>query len=114
MTALTKQLILSVSTALALATGMAYAQTHDTHGKSNAHDELASWTSGVVKKVDVSQRKITLTHEDIQNLQMPGMTMVFNVKNAKLLDGLAVDDPVKFVAIQDGQRYFVTDIKLSR
>ncbi len=66
------------------------------------------------KKVDLSQKKITIKHEDIKNLQMPGMTMVFNVKSIKLIEGLSTGDSVKFVATQEGERFFVTDIKPNR
>lgn len=114
MTAMTKKIIFSVSTVLALVSGMAQAQTHEGHATSGVQAEAASWTSGEVKKVDVSQKKITIKHEEIKNLQMPGMTMVFNVKNPKLLEGLTTGDSVKFVATQEGERYFVTDIKLNR
>lgn len=116
MTAITKKLILSVSAVFAISFGAAQAQTqtHEDHVKSGMHGETASWTSGEIKKMDVSQKKITIKHEDIKNLQMPSMTMVFNVKNPKLLEGLLTGDGVKFVAAQEGERYFVTDIKLNR
>ena len=114
MTAITNKLILSVLAVFAISFGIAQAQTHEEHVKSGLHGETTSWTSGEVKKVDVSQKKITIKHEDIKNLQMPGMTMVFNVKNTKLLEELAAGDSVKFVAAQEGERYFVTDIKSIR
>jgi Cu/Ag efflux protein CusF len=114
MTVIAKQIVLSVSTVLAMSWGVAHAQTHDGHAQGGVQAEAISWTAGEVKKVDVSQKKITLKHEEIKNLQMPGMTMVFNVKNPKLLEGLTAGDSVKFVAAQEENRYFVTDIKSNR
>jgi Cu(I)/Ag(I) efflux system protein CusF len=116
MTVITKKLILSVSAVFAISLGAAQAQTqsHEDHVKSGVHGEVTSWTTGEIKKVDVSQKKITIKHEDIKNLQMPGMTMVFNVKNIKLIERLSTGDSVKFVAAQEGERYFVTDIKPNR
>lgn len=113
MTAITKKLILSALAVFAISLSAAQAQTqsHEDHVKSGVHGEAAFWTAGEIKKVDVSQKKITIKHEDIKNLQMPGMTMVFNVKNIKLIEGLSIGDSVKFVAAQEGERYFVTDIK---
>ena len=70
-----------------------------------------AWTQAEVKKVDTAQKKITLQHGDIQNLNMPGMTMVFNVKNAALLQGVQAGDHVQFIAAQEGERYFVTQLK---
>ncbi|CDS53415.1 putative exported protein [Polaromonas sp. CG9_12] len=37
----------------------------------------AKLTSGEVRKIDTEQGKLTIKHEAIENLQMPGMTMVF-------------------------------------
>ncbi len=53
---------------------------------------------GEVRKVDLLQGKITLKHGFIENLGMPGMTMVFKVADAKLLDGIKPGDKVRFVA----------------
>jgi len=39
-----------------------------------------------VRKVDKDAKKITLKHGPIKNLDMPPMTMVFQVKDAALLD----------------------------
>jgi Cu/Ag efflux protein CusF len=83
------------------------AHAHEGHH----HAATESWTMAEVKKVDAAQKKITLQHGDIENLNMPGMTMVFNVKNAKLLQGINAGDHVQFTATQEGERYFVTAIK---
>ena len=80
-------------------------------GHNHTEHAATTWTQGEVKKVDLSQKKITLQHGDIQNLNMPGMTMVFNVKNAALLQGVQAGDHVQFIAAQEGERYFVTQLK---
>lgn len=41
-----------------------------------------SYTDGEVKKIDTEQGKITLKHGPIDNLGMPGMTMVFRTDPA--------------------------------
>jgi Cu(I)/Ag(I) efflux system protein CusF len=69
---------------------------------------LAQDTDGEVRKIDKAQSKITLKHGEIKNLNMPGMTMVFRVKDAKLLDSLAAGDKVKFTAEQIDGNYVVT------
>lgn len=53
---------------------------------------------GQVKKVDPAQGKITLKHGPIENLGMPGMTMVFRVSKPEMLDGVNAGDAVKFHA----------------
>jgi Cu(I)/Ag(I) efflux system protein CusF len=43
-------------------------------------------TEGEVRKVDKEAGKVTLKHGEIKNLEMPGMTMVFQVKDPALLE----------------------------
>jgi Cu(I)/Ag(I) efflux system periplasmic protein CusF len=71
---------------------------------------LAQDTDGEVRKIDKAQSKITLKHGEIKSLNMPGMTMVFRVKDAKLLEGLAAGDKVKFTAEQVDGNYVVTQV----
>lgn len=68
-------------------------------------------TQGEVRKIDMEAGKITLKHGDIKNLGMPGMTMVFIVKDKAMIDKLKTGDKVKFKAINDAGKYTVTDIQ---
>ena len=64
-----------------------------------------------VRKIDKDAKKITLKHGPIKNLDMPGMTMVFQVKDAALLDKLAQmapGDRIKFTAEQQQGAFVVT------
>jgi Cu(I)/Ag(I) efflux system periplasmic protein CusF len=66
---------------------------------------------GEVRKIDKAQSKITLRHGEIKNLDMPPMTMVFRVRDAKLLETVAVGDKIRFAAEKDsGGNYVVTQI----
>jgi Cu/Ag efflux protein CusF len=72
---------------------------------------VSAETDGEVRKIDKAQAKITLKHAEIKNLEMPPMTMVFRVKDAKLLETVTVGDKVKFAAEKDsGGNYVVTRI----
>jgi len=51
---------------------------------------------GEVRKIDTSANKITLKHGEIKNLDMPPMTMVFQVKDPVLLAKVKVGDKVQF------------------
>lgn len=53
---------------------------------------------GVVRRIDLANLKITLKHERIPNLDMPGMTMPFSVASPELLRGLRNGDKVLFSA----------------
>ncbi|MDP3169640.1 MAG: copper-binding protein, partial [Polaromonas sp.] len=55
--------------------------------------------------------KITMKHGEIKNLDMPGMTMVFQVKDPALLDQVNAGDKVRFTAEKDGGAIVVTDIQ---
>lgn len=60
-------------------------------------------SSGEVKKIDTEAQKITLKHGEIKSMDMPGMTMVFRVADAAMLDSVKVGDKVKFnVEKRDG------------
>ena len=71
----------------------------------------ADMSDGEVRKVDKENKKITLKHGVIKNLDMPGMTMVFGVKDAAMLDKVKAGEKVKFKAEQTGTAIVVTDIQ---
>lgn len=71
-------------------------------------------TEGEVRKIDKENKKITLKHGDIKNLEMPGMTMVFQVKEAALLDAVKQGDKVRFKAERAGGAIVVTEIQPAR
>lgn len=64
-----------------------------------------------VRKVDKDASKITLKHGPIRNLDMPGMTMVFQVRDKALLDKVAAGDKVRFTAEQLQGAYTVTSLE---
>ena len=71
-------------------------------------------SNGEVRKIDKEGRKITLKHGEIKNLGMPGMTMVFKVRDATLLDKAQVGSKVKFVAASADGEIFVTAIEAAK
>ena len=112
--------------ALLLGSGMALAQTHN-----HAHDapattqaptaasavstETASnglpWAEAEVRRVDATAGKISLKHGDIKNLDMPPMTMVFQLQDKALLGNLKAGDRVRFTADKVNGSYTVVDIQ---
>ncbi len=71
----------------------------------------ADMAEGEVRRVDKAGRKITLRHGEIKSLDMPPMTMVFQVTDAALLDKVAAGDNVRFRADQSGGNYRVIDLQ---
>ena len=70
-------------------------------------------TDGEVRKVDMESKKITIKHGEIKNLNMPGMTMVFQLKDPAMLSQVKAGDKVKFSAEKAGGAIVVTDIELA-
>ena len=68
-------------------------------------------TEAEVRKVDMDAKKVTLKHGPIKNLDMPAMTMVFQVKDAALLDKLKTGDKIKFSVEQQQGAFVVTAVE---
>lgn len=71
----------------------------------------APQSDGEVRKVDLTQGKVTLRHGPLENLGMPAMTMVFKVADPKMLDSLKDGDKVKFTAEKVNGAFTVTAIQ---
>ena len=81
---------------------------------SHSGSSAAGQTEAEVRKVDRDAGKITLKHQEIRNLEMPPMTMVFLVKDAKMLEGVKQGDKVRFTAEKIGGAFTVTAIEPSK
>lgn len=68
-------------------------------------------TDGEVRRVDKDEKKLTIRHGPIQNLDMPAMTMVFQVNDLALLDNVSAGDKIKFTAEKIGGVFTVTGIE---
>lgn len=66
--------------------------------------------TGIVTKVDISIKKVTLSHEPIESLNWPAMSMGFFVKDEKLLNKLTVGETVKFEFIKADKGYVITSV----
>lgn len=69
------------------------------------------YTKGIVKKVDLEKRKVTIIHEELINLEMPAMTMVFAVADEAMLEKLKDGASVEFVADRVQGKLTVTELK---
>ena len=74
----------------------------------------ADMSEGEVRKIDMETKKITLRHGEIKNLGMPGMTMVFQVKDPAMLDKVKAGDKVRFSAEKLNGALVVTNIEAVR
>lgn len=56
-----------------------------------------TFTKGIVKKVDAAAGKVTIIHEELVNLDMPAMTMVFRA-DADVIAQMAEGEEIEFTA----------------
>jgi Cu(I)/Ag(I) efflux system periplasmic protein CusF len=78
---------------------------------SYAQEKVEEMSKGEIRKIDRESKKVTIKHGEIKSLDMPGMTMVFQVKDPAMLDSVKPGDKVKFSAERSGGAIVVTDIK---
>lgn len=80
------------------------------HGSMHAATADRALADGVVKKLDKTAGKVTVTHGPLPN-GMPSMTMAFRIKDSALLDKVkegqkirfAIDDTMTIVRLEAAQ-----------
>jgi Cu/Ag efflux protein CusF len=87
------------------------AQAQQAQGSHDAHHPSVALSDGEVRKIDKDAKKITIKHGPLANLEMPPMTMVFQVKDPAMLDQVKAGDKVKFQAEKVGGAFTVTKIE---
>ncbi len=71
-------------------------------------------TEGEVRKVDKAAGKVTIKHGPLKNLDMPAMTMVFQVKDKAMLDKVKAGDKINFVADKVNGAYTVMQLETAK
>ena len=110
------KMLVAVFLAIAPA-GPAFAQKpsaeHSAH-HAGTQAQSAALSEGEVRKVDKGAKKITIKHGPLINLDMPAMTMVFQVKDPKMIEQVKAGDKVKFSAEKLGGAFTVTKIEQAK
>jgi Cu(I)/Ag(I) efflux system periplasmic protein CusF len=116
--------LMNLTTIFSAASVVLFALAASAHAQSNVADHAAhhpeaaasasasAMAEGEVRKIDKEQGKVTLKHGPIAKLDMPGMTMVFKVADAKLLDGVKPGDKVRFTADRVNGAITVTALEI--
>jgi Cu(I)/Ag(I) efflux system periplasmic protein CusF len=78
---------------------------------TSALAQTTDMSSGEIRKVDKSSSKITIKHGELKNLDMPPMTMVFQVRDPALLEKAKKGDKVRFVAEEKDGALIVTALE---
>lgn len=69
------------------------------------------WAEAEIRRIDAAAGKISLKHGEIKNLDMPPMTMVFQLQDKALLGQLKAGDRVRFQADKINGSYTVLAIE---
>jgi Cu/Ag efflux protein CusF len=67
---------------------------------------------GEIRKIDPATKKITIKHGELKNLDMPAMTMVFQVNDPAMLEQVKVGDKVKFRADKVNGAFTIMEIEV--
>ena len=74
----------------------------------------AVMAAGDITRVDARSGKLTIRHDDIQNLNMPAMTMVFSLKDPAQATQYKPGDKVRFHAEDNNGALLITRIELAK
>jgi Cu/Ag efflux protein CusF len=69
------------------------------------------FTRGTVKEVKADREQVTVIHEELKNLDMPAMTMVFNVADPAMLEDMTEGATIEFVADRVRGKLTITEVK---
>ena len=69
------------------------------------------FTKGKVKRINADNGKVSIAHEELTNLDMPAMTMVFRTATPEMLEKLEPGQEIEFVAERVNGKLTVTKIK---
>ena len=88
------------------------------HYESGMHGDVVveaasnvEYTKGTVKKINSKSGKVTIIHEELTNLGMPAMTMVFRVAEADMLEKMNAGDEIQFIADRVKGKLTVIQVK---
>jgi Cu(I)/Ag(I) efflux system periplasmic protein CusF len=111
-----KQMLVTIGAAITLLVAPAWAQKpaadHSAH--HGAAQDKGALAEGEIRKVDKEAKKLTIKHGPMPSLDMPPMTMVFQVKDPAMLDKVKPGDKVQFKAEKLGGAFTVTEIAPAR
>ncbi|MDR7153089.1 Cu/Ag efflux protein CusF [Hydrogenophaga palleronii] len=111
-----KHPLLALAFLLTATTLPAMAQTtdhasHHTTAPAAAPADALPLAEAEVRRIDTAANKVSLKHGEIKNLDMPPMTMVFQVSDPALLGKIKVGDKVRFTAAQVNGAYTVMSLE---
>ena len=105
-----KHLIMGLIAAAVLTPAVCAQSTKSAAGATQSSSAMAE---GEVRKVDKDAKKITIKHGPLQKLDMPAMTMVFQVRDPAMLERVKAGDKVRFDAEKVGGAFMLTKLEVA-
>lgn len=87
-------------------------QSYNRAEQRQGQSQALPTVEGEVRKVDKATGKISIRHGEIKNLDMPPMSMVFQVKDPGFLDKVKAGEKVRFTVDQINGNYTVMSIEV--
>jgi len=106
-----KTIVTATLLAICMSSALAQQKTDDHAAHHPSAASAVEMIDGEIRKVDKDAKKLTIKHGEIKSLDMPAMTMVFQVKDGAMLDRLQVGDKIRFAVEKSASGFFVTEIR---
>ena len=113
-----KTIMMSLSAAaLMLVVQLTYAADTPQMGNMNMQKDMGTESMkmhkghGIVNKINARSGKVNISHEPIESMNWPKMTMDFSVQNMADLEAIKPGMPVDFELTQKGTGYMISNIK---
>lgn len=108
--------LLSIMFVAVIGAGSALAQQvpggkHMMPVQTTAAGEKSGKGTGLIQQIDREKGTVIIKHGPLQGLDMPAMTMSFQVKDKAMLSNLQPLQKVEFDLTYDGKDYTITRIK---
>jgi Cu(I)/Ag(I) efflux system protein CusF len=87
------------------------AQHSHSHTQTKQTQAAEVFSKGVIKAIDLENKKVTIEHESIEALSWPAMTMRFTFEDENLIKNLKTGESVEFSFIQQGVVSLLKSIK---
>ena len=104
-------LTLAIALSVTCAISTVWANHHEHEGHTSHASQASDMIKGEVRRIDTENRKLTIKHEAIPDLDMAAMTMAFRVADALPIDKLKAGDKIRFSLGQVQGKWVVVAIE---
>ena len=104
-------LTLAIALSVTCTIPIVWANHHEHEGHTSHASQTSSMIKGEVRRVDAENRKLTIKHEAIPDLEMAAMTMAFRVADTISIDKFKAGATIRFSLGQVQGKWVVVAIE---